>query len=156
MGAAAAPLLAPSQMPEGAEAWVRDFATKLVDEVARPLFSTESPKELNRRLPDLLTRGAILRFRWLNALSGMPEGEAATLVNEWMRPPPPAALEDLQNRAASLLGEERSFQVRRSLALMFVDASKGMDGIVERWSAPDHGSRWIVEAARRDPSTTPG
>jgi hypothetical protein len=148
MGATAAPLLVPSQLPEGAEAWARDFATRIVDEVARPLFSATSAKDLERRLPGLLTRGAILRFRWLNALSEMPSEQAAELVNAWIRPPPPSVLQELQDRAAVLLGEERSFKVQRSLALMFVDCPKGADQLFERWSVPDQGARSIADLAR--------
>ncbi|GDX78541.1 hypothetical protein LBMAG42_03520 [Deltaproteobacteria bacterium] len=128
--------------------WARAFATHLLDEVARPLFASPDADAFLCRLPDCLARGAILRFRWLNALCEKPVEESSELVNEWMRPPPPAVLGDFQRRAARLLGGERSFQLRRALELMFTDAVEGFQGVVSKWRAPNPGSRWIVEMAR--------
>ena len=148
MSATSAQVLVPSTLPADTGEWARAFALRLRDEIAMPLFASRTEEELNERLPDLLVRGATLRFRWLNALSEMPADESQALSTTWMRPPPPALLDELQRRGAGLLGQERSFQVQRALALTFTDAMTGFERVMAKWAGSGRGPRWLVELAR--------
>jgi hypothetical protein len=125
----------PSQLPDDAGEWVRSFASRVRDEVAVPLFAASGAAQFESELPELLARGAALRFRWLTGLVEMPEDRAAELSNEWTRSPPQSTLSDLQRQTTALLGPERSFQLQRAFALTFTDAFQGHAAVSERLQA---------------------
>ncbi|MCB9610833.1 MAG: hypothetical protein H6722_00035 [Sandaracinus sp.] len=155
MSSSTAPVLVPSQLPPGAAAWVRSFAERLRDEVAGPLFSATDSTAFAEALPGSLARGAVLRYRWLNSLNDLAVEQARELMDAWMRPPPPGALTELQHLAAGLLGNERSFQVQRALAMTFTDGVEGLEGVLARWSLPRPGPRYLVEIARLTEAAAP-
>lgn len=132
MHAESASILVPSLLPDDVEEGIRRFACAIRDDVAIPLFSASSSEEFDAMLGECLVIGAIHRCRWIASLAELPSASRAEVENEWLRPPPQAFLQDLQVRAAELLGPERSFQVRRALGLTFSDLVENAPSLVAR------------------------
>lgn len=155
MIATPAPVMVPSQLPADASDWVRSFAARTRDEVAAPLFAMRTATAFEEALPEYLARGAAIRFRWLTSLAEMTDEQATALSNEWMRPPLPSALTELQRRASTLLGAERSFQIQRALSLTFTDAVERFDAVLERWRPSGEPAARLVELGRLTETTAP-
>lgn len=147
MSAVRAPIHVPMFAAEAGE-WMRVFVDGLRYEVVEPLFASPDPAAFQAALPEALDRGAALRFRWLASLADLPSKQRDALRNEWLRPPPPAALDELQIQASEVLGDARSFVVRRALGMTFTDAPGDLAVIVERWADNRRAAQWLVELAR--------
>lgn len=156
MHAEAAQILIPSRLPADVEESVRIFATRMCAEVATPLFASRDGKTFEREFDDLVLRGALLRFRWLNALTERPSEEASAILDEWLRPPPPTVRMELQRLAAEMLGEERSFQLQRAWGVLFDDFAPVASDLVQRWQRPG-AAPWtiLVDAARAAEAAAP-
>jgi hypothetical protein len=145
---ASSALLVPSHLPPQADAGVVQFVLKLRDEVVVPLFGASSAEEFMESLPDLAARGAILRFRWINSLVELPEDQQTTILNTWLQPPAHSLRVELQRLAAQLLGDERSFQLERALAMIFSDTVEFSARLHAKVSNEAMTSRALVHVAR--------
>lgn len=148
MHAARIPALVPSQLPPEADDGVVRFVHQLQMEVVAPLFSAPSEEAFLEILPDLLARGAILRFRWINSVMELPAERQTAIINLWLQPPPQSMRIDMQRRAARLLGEERSFQLERALALTLSDNVEFSTRLHAKVSSEPVTDRSLVHIAR--------
>jgi hypothetical protein len=144
----AAHILVPSRLPPEADSASVLFAHELREQVVLPLFGAKSREDFGTEAADLLARGSLLRFRWLASLVALPEAEQEAAARLWLQPPSLLLRAELQQRAARLLGSERSFQLERALALSFTDTVEFSIRIQAQMSQEPFTSAGLVHSAQ--------